>query len=145
MKTSFYLLLAAVFCPLLAQAATIEPGNWQTTITMSMPGMPFTPPPRTITHCVTPPKAHAKSSGQSMEDVAKSMQRSGCSMEDYAFKDGQGHWKMTCTGQHPATGEAWINYTNNKHYTSKTVMIMHDTGGGKMTITSDSKWLGACQ
>lgn len=144
MKLPFcLLLLTALACPL-AQATTLAPGNWQTTVTMSMPGMPFTPPPRTLTHCLTPPKGQTKPSADTMKDMAKQMQRSGCEMQDFTFKDNSGHWKMVCSGQHPGTGEAWITYESSKHYTSKTVMTMHDTGGGKMTISSDSKWLGPC-
>lgn len=132
------LLLTALACPL-AQAASLEPGNWQTTVSMTMPGMPFTPPPRTLTQCVS-----AQQASRPMQDVAKEMQGSDCKLADFTFADGKGHWKMTCSGRHASTGEGWISYENSKHYTSKTEMIMHDTGGGKMTITSDSKWLGPC-
>jgi hypothetical protein len=139
-KSLLFSACACLLLPLATQAnPNIRPGEWQTTITMNMPGMPFAPPPRTISTCVTPQQASG-----SMEDRVKAMQKSDCKLTDFSYKNGRGHWKMICQGRHPATGEGWMTRQDDSHYETKAQMNMQDTGNGVMTITSRAVRVGDC-
>ncbi len=144
MKKLLTVLLLSLFAsPVTALADSnysVKPGKWEITVTMLMPGMPFTPPPRTFRQCVTPEQASL-----SMKKQMQKTQKSGCEVESFDFAQGEGHWKVSCHGRHAASGEGWVTINSDKtRYTTKTEITLHDTGGGTMTIKGDASWIGNC-
>ena len=89
------LLLAAasalLLCPLAATAATahMNPGKWEVTSEMDMPGMPMKMPTHTFTHCVSKEQADKP-------EPPRGPRENDCKVSDYAIEGNVVTYKMTC-------------------------------------------------
>ncbi len=71
----------------------VQPGSWQTTVTMEMPGMPAGIPPRTSTHCL---KADQVKDNYSFADAMQSHGKDKCKVEDLKLDGGKLTYRFTC-------------------------------------------------
>lgn len=138
-------LTALLAClPLLSFSALaadqLTPGDWRITVSMQMPGMPFTPPPRTIHQCITPDMAQGN-----LKAMVEQNQQSDCKLTEFSFNSGKGKWKIVCSGRSAGTGEGTITLDGSKHYTSETRLSMQAAGNNVMTMNSDARWTGPCK
>ena len=128
------LIVAAAFTSLAATAGPgMQPGNYEYTIKMEMPGMPFAMPPQTFQRCVTQAdvdQGKQYKSDERKECETKNMKRSanGASF-DMVCKDG-------------STGKASYTFSGDG-MTGKTVMTMKE--GQSMTMNMSSKRAGDCK
>lgn len=121
----------------------ILPGKWTTTIHMIMPGMPFTPAPRTFSNCVSEADARL-----SIKDMVGDLLGPDCTLDDFSTSntaDGkQAHWETSCTGKHAKKGTGTLTLLSNKHYKLASKVMLLDVGG-TMQINSEAKWQGSCR
>lgn len=142
------ILAAALLLPLAATAQdmAIQPGKWQTTITVTDVQMPGGPPgiaaamkgrPTTVTSCITPAQAKAGPRAALKAD-------SGCRFTDYRAAGGRIATKMVCNRPGGAmTAVSTGSYTATSYdMVGRAVM----TGATRMTVTSrtTAKRIGAC-
>lgn len=121
----------------------ILPGKWTTTIHMIMPGMPFTPAPRTFSNCVSDADANL-----SIKDMVGDLLGPDCTLDDFSTSNTsagkQAHWETSCTGKHAKKGTGTLTLLSNKHYKLASKVMLLDVGG-TMQIDSEAKWQGSCQ
>lgn len=137
--------LMGMLLPVTSMAATtnaednIQPGKWEITIHMMMPGMPFNPAPRTMVQCITPQQA-----GSSLQDAMQTLHGKECRFDDFQYNGTTGHWSMTCTGKHIRSGDVTITTKDKQHYTTHATLKLHDVQNSEMTVTSTAQRLGDC-
>lgn len=119
----------------------IKPGNWQTKIMLQMSNMPFAPPPRTITRCMS-----ADTNDAMIKLIADETLGPDCQMNELSQDANSNvhHWTFQCTGRRPSQGDSWLTVLGAQHYQIKTEMEIFDAGGGIMKVDSESRRLGDC-
>lgn len=122
----------AAAATLVAQTNPMRPGNWRTTVQMSMPGMPAGMPPQTTTRCVTPQ--------QVQQNAWLSGPDRNCTVSDTKFEGNKVSWKMACTGQMAATGTGELTFMGDD-YTGAIKMAMAQ---GEMTMNMKGTRVGDC-
>lgn len=138
MKTGQTLLLCGITLVALAgsaAAAGMKPGLWEITTTTEMPGMPFTPPPMTVTHCYTPEDVKDQQSV-----VPK--QEGDCRITDLRSTGSRVTWKMVCSGKQQGKGSGEITFSGSTAYQGK---MKFTTEGMTMNSSYKAKRLGECQ
>lgn len=135
-----FLLLLPLVTTSLAGSSPIAPGQWKTTISMLMPGMPFNPAPRSFINCISHEQTQAP-----LESLAHDTIGPECTLSDFSYSDGKGHWRSSCKGDRASEAETWLSIIDRNHYAIRTEMALLDTGGGVITISSQSQRLGDCQ
>lgn len=93
------LLLLSALAPLSALASdpgAMRPGQYEYTMKMEIPGMPFQMPPTVTKHCVTPEEVKKDQSYQS--------QSKDCKTENFKQMGSKVSYDFTCTGKTPSTG-----------------------------------------
>jgi len=87
----------------------MNPGLWEHTITMEMPGMPVAPQPMTVSQCLTPEEA---TDWEGSVAKINNQQDGNCQVSDVR-KDGDTvRWNMSCTGEMPMQGSGEMVYSN---------------------------------
>ena len=127
------LVAAALTAPAaIAETNPVKPGEWQWTMQMEIPGMPFKMPPVKFTHCVT--EEDAKSA------IPQNQKDKDCKVGEYEV-DGQTiRWTVECPKQ-KTTGKGEITYTDD----SMTGKMEMDADGQVMTTKYTGKRLGDCK
>ncbi len=129
-----------VLLVLVAAATTVwaldfQPGKWQSTSTVEMPGMPVAMPPMTITQCMT-----------EQEPVpAKSADGQACEILEMKTEGDTVSWKMKCNEPGGASeGSGSITYHGDTFEGSIETKV--DAGGEDMVVTTQvaGKRLGDC-
>ncbi len=130
------LLLGAITLSASAFAATsgMKEGLWEITTTTEMPGMPFTPPPMTITHCFT--KEDVKT------DQVVPKQAGDCTITDMKKSGRTTRWTVTCTGEAAGTGEGEITFKGDSAYEGSQKF---STQGMNITSRYKAKRIGGCE
>jgi len=132
MKTR-YLLLALAVLPAAAADQAMQPGLYDYTVKMEMPGMPFAMPAQNFQHCLTQAdvdkgKQYDNQSNRGSDCEVKNLKQSaGKATFDLACKDG-------------TTGTASYAFTSTS-MTGKTVM---NHQGQAMTMAMSAKRSGNC-
>lgn len=129
------LMMIAMCTPALGQE--MEPGQWEFTTTMTVPGMPQ---PQTMTNkrCVT------KEDSDPSRWADKQQAKSDCKVSPSKKSGGNYSWEVSC----PSSG---MRGTGTARVTSSTVdselRLAADMGGQKMEMLTKTtgKRLGACQ
>ncbi len=132
------LLLASLFIVGASVAqAEIRTGQWETTITSEVEGMPFSPPPMTISDCVTE------------DDLVPGVepQDQNCDVLEREIDGNRVNWRIDCTQEGINTrGSGELIYQGDTYQGEMTV---HMTGGpmGELTMkqTLEGRRLGECQ
>lgn len=135
--------LVCAFGPRLhADGKKVKPGQWQLTVTHEMPGAPFTPPPMSMSRCISPSES---------EDPKKLMQSKGsegCEMKDLKVSGNKVTYNITCTRNgRTVTGSGEMTY-EPEHYFGTMTIEMSDPRSGqhmKMIEHMDSKRTGDCK
>jgi hypothetical protein len=131
----FAALLVLSFAATSAQAAPgMKDGQWEIATTIEMPGLPFQPPPVTITHCYT------KEDVQNQKVVPEP--EKNCKVTDMKTTGSKVSWKIVCTGKNAAKGEGEIAFQGDSAYEGAMKM---DTEGMTMTSRYSAKRLGPCK
>jgi hypothetical protein len=117
---------------MLAPAQAGDPPGvlWETTSQMSMPGMPFTPPPQTMKVCS--PKVWTKPPPGG--DAT-------CVNSDFVRTGNKVTWTTQCSGQMAMTGTGEITFDGEDSYTGA---INATAEGMNMKINLSGKKLGTC-
>lgn len=134
MKTLLLSLFLLIFS-VPAQALDFNPGNYEVTSTMEMPGMPVAIPPQIITQCIT-----------EQEPVPdQNTQEQKCRMVDKKESGNTLTWKMECEqdGQKIISNGEMSYHKNGFDGTIKTIMPA-EMGGMTMTVKIVGKRLGNC-
>jgi hypothetical protein len=126
--------LTALLLPVAASAGGMQPGNYEFTTKMEMPGMPFAMPPMTAQRCLKKEdlekneQYRADNSGSGDCEVKNLKQSGNKTTFDLACKDG-------------TTGKAEYTATDTG-MTGKTVLTRD---GQPMTMNMAAKRLGDCK
>lgn len=114
----------------------MQPGMWETTITMHMPGMPMVPPPTTQRYCIT------------QEDLVPQDPQSAkdCQRLDHNIEGNTVTWNAECTHNGGVTvGSGKITYAGDTYQGSMEMEMRNGPGGGmKMTQTMVGHRIGDC-
>lgn len=127
------LALAIAIPALAADRPPQRPGNWEMTMQMDMPGMPFKMPPVKMTICITE---------EDLKDPNKAVPgdpKSKCTVNDYKIDGNKVTWTVDCPKQ-KMKGEGEATYTENS-FTANVHMTMEDR---EMTAKYSGKWKGEC-
>lgn len=124
----------ALLLPVAAFAGGMQPGNYEFTTRMEMPGMPFAMPPMTAQRCLKKEdldkneQYRTDNSGSQDCEVKNLKQAGGKTTFDLACKDG-------------TTGKAEYNVTDTG-MTGKTVVTRE---GQPVTMNLSARRVGACE
>jgi hypothetical protein len=132
MKTIFAVLALAVIPAALAAEPNMQPGNYDYTVKMEIPGMPFAMPPQKFQHCIT------------QDDVAKGKQYENQGNQDCETKNlkqsaGKASFDIAC--KDGTTGSAEYTFTGDG-MSGKTLMTKE---GHPMTMNMSAKRAGDCK
>ncbi len=130
---TIYLIAALTPCAF-AAPAHMQPGEWQITTRMVMPGMPVAMPPMSHRYCYTK---------QQIEQNKVVKHQGNCKEQHTRINGNTMSWKTICAGEGGAmtmTGEITLMGTS---YTGKTTTEMPN--GRKMTSYISGKRLGPCK
>ena len=103
-----WIFAAALAAPLAAQAAPIEPGNWEFTVDVHAEGLgAFQPKPGPIvnTRCITPEQA--ANPAKVMSDAGA---RGQCDFSNQRDTGAEYSFDVRCTGQVPVQGSGKMRY-----------------------------------
>ena len=133
---------AAVIAGRAADAAdhpNLQPGNWETSMTMEMAGMPSRPP-MTVTHCIKPDQIK---DNQSLAERMQTNSKSKCKVSDVKFEGDKLSYSFTCDSGASGTSELVFGGTT---YEGTTKVTVPGRGNGPMTMTQHfkSKRIGDC-
>ncbi len=118
-----------------AAAPGMKDGLWEITTITVMPGMPFSSPPVTVTHCYT------------KEDVKKDQQivpkqEGNCSISEMKKSGSKTSWKILCTGKNEGKGEGEILFKGDSAYEGSQ---RFSTQGMNITSKYKAKRIGECK
>ena len=134
---SVLIVLSALFTTIAFAAPAMQPGLWQITSSMEMPGMPNMPP-MTMQHCVKP--ADIQQGGLVPQNPDPQ-----CKMLDYRLKGNTATWRVECKGDMAmqGTGSMTLGATS---YSGTTALTMTQDGQAmSMTQRFSGKRLGDCK
>jgi hypothetical protein len=109
-------------------------GRWEIKAEMSMPDMPMSMPPMTLTQCVT------KEQAQNPEKYLPQGPGQKCSVSDFKMDGNKITWKMTCQGPESMSGAGEIVYKGDTFDS----IVNLEGQGHKMMVKATGKRLGDC-
>lgn len=133
-------LLSMVLSPAAdAGQGDMQPGLWEITTEMEMPGMPMKLPPQTVRHCYT---------AKELADSKNAVPQSGdgnCQVKNYKIEGNTATWEIDCTGEGAMHGKASMTISPTS-YTGKMDAVMNNQGGD-MTMTNHwrARRIGNCR
>jgi hypothetical protein len=130
----FLIVTAVLSTAASAAAPAMKDGLWEITTTTKVPGMPFTPPPVTITNCYT------KDDVKNQQVVPK--QEGNCTIRDLKTSGAKTSWKIVCTGEQSGKGEGEITWKGDSAYEGKQKFT---TQGMSITSSYKARRIGACK
>lgn len=134
-KTALYVVAVLLIAgSALAAEHPQKPGEWQVSMQMEVPGMPFKMPPVSFTICLTE---------EDLKDPQKAApgdpKNKDCKVADYKIDGNTVSWTIDCPKQ-KTKGEGEITYTDTS-YTGTMKMQVQDQ---EMTAKYSGKWKGEC-
>ena len=125
-----------------ADHPNLQPGNWETSMTMEMAGMPgmASRPATTFTHCIKPDQLK---DNQSLAERMQSNAKGKCKVSDVKFDNDKLSYSFACdTG---ASGSTELIFGGNT-YEGTTKISVPGHGSAPMTMTQHfkSKRTGDC-
>jgi hypothetical protein len=132
-------LFAMTLSPAAAQAPQnpMQPGRWEITMQMSMPGMPMEMPAQKVTQCVT--KKQLEDPNGAVPGAPGGT--NPCKVTNHKVDGHKVTWNMTCSEPQAMTGSGEI-IVNGDTYTG-TMKMTSDQG--QMTMKYNAKRLGDCE
>ena len=133
MKNAWLLLGMAIGSgAMAADPGTMQPGRWNYTVKLEMPGMPFAMPPQSFQHCLTQADVD---SGKQYQD----RQNQECQTKDLKQSPGKASFTLVC--KDGTTGTAEYSFTPTS-MTGKTVM---NRQGQAMAMNMSAQRAGECK
>jgi Protein of unknown function (DUF3617) len=123
-----------------ADHPNVQPGNWEITISMEMPGMPARPA-MTNTHCIKPDQVKdSQSFADSMQERTRDRK---CKFSDFKLESDKLSYSFTCESGATGTSELVFGGTT---YEGTTKITVPGRGNGPMTMTQHfkAKRVGDC-
>ena len=121
-----------------AQAApVINPGLWEITTRMDMPGMPASMGQHASQICYRP---------SDVQDAARTVPKDrNCDIKDYKLSGNTASWRMECRGETQMSGSGTFTYSGNS-YSGSTELSMKQ-GGRTMNMkqTYSARRIGDCK
>jgi hypothetical protein len=125
--------LALAFAgPALAEGR-MQPGRWEITATVEVPGMADALPPTTQTECLSQADVDA--------DPVPALERGICRATDVRRAGDKVTWKLECTGAIAGQGQGEIVQRSATAYDGWMTL---DAGGVKMKTTLSGRRVGGC-
>lgn len=122
-----------------AGQSSMQPGLWEITTEMEMPGMPMKLPPQSIRHCYT---------AKELADGRNAVPQSGdgnCQVKNYRMSGNTASWEIECIGESAMHGKASMTISPTR-YTGKMEAVMSSPGGDmKMTTHWRAHRIGDCR
>jgi hypothetical protein len=118
-------------------APVINPGLWEITTRMDMPGMPAGMGQRTSQICYRP---------NDVQDAARTVPKDrNCEVKDYTLSGSTASWRMECRGETQMSGNGTFTYSGNT-YRGATKFSMKQGGQTmNMTQTYSARRIGDCK
>jgi hypothetical protein len=122
-----------------ADHPNIQPGSWEITTSMEMPGMPARPA-MTNTHCIKPDQVK---DSQSFADSMQDKNRGKCKVSDLKVASDKLSYNFACEGGATGTSELVFGGTT---YEGTVKISVPGRGNGPMTMTQHfkAKRVGDC-
>lgn len=138
-RLSYTALLAAVLCAgAMAEPSNMQPGLWEITTEMDMPGMPVQIPPQTTRHCYT-----AADLAEARNTVPQGAEEH-CKMTEYQVDGNTATWTMECTGDTPMRATGSMTSSADR-YSGEMQSVMQGPGGNmQMTTRWRGRRIGDC-
>jgi len=135
-KISVLAVAVLVLLPAAIPAADgIQPGMWEITSAMEVPGMPMSMPPTTVKHCYTK---------EDVKDEKKMISRDeNCTVTDFKRTGSKVVWKMKCTGKNAGTFTGESVFSGDS-YTTAMKMESEGGNGRTMNMKVNGKRTGNC-
>lgn len=129
-----FFLVVIIFIPVSSFSLDFEPGEYEITSTMEMPGM--TMPPQTITQCLT----------QDEPVPSESMGESGCEISDMKTDGDTITWTMECSQQgQKVTTEGEMTYSGDTFEGVMTTKMGPQAGNMTLKTLISGKRIGSCE
>lgn len=116
-------------------AAEMKDGLWEISTTIEMPGLPFQPPPTTMTHC------YGTNDVRDLKQFVPS-QDADCKVTDLKTNGNKVSYTVNCTGQNTVKGEGEVILKGDSAYEGFMKMNME---GMDMTTRYSAKRVGPCK
>jgi hypothetical protein len=138
MKTRFPLIAMLAVIGTEAHAApVINPGLWEISTRIQMPGMPSGIPPQTVQVCYR---------ASDVQDAAKTVPKDkNCDLKDYKLSGNTASWRIECRGETQMSGSGSFTYAGNSY--SGTAKFVMKQGGQTMQMSQSysARRLGDCK
>jgi len=118
--------------PLASAAERAQPGLWEVSVQVELPGV-SPPPPTTQTECLSQKDVEA--------DPVPSLDKGACRATDVRRSGDKVTWKVVCEGPLPGRGEGEITYQSPTAYDGWMTL---ETGGAVVRATLKARRLGGC-
>jgi len=128
--------LVAVVTITAQQSNPMQPGRWENTVQMQMPGMPVAMAPQVTTRCITAEQLARDPNSW----IPAGPDGSACKISDAKVVESTVTWKVTCAGQMAMTGDGELKFVNATYDGA----LNAATAAGSMTIKLSGKRLGDC-
>lgn len=132
-------LVALSPAPVSAAPAAMQPGLWEITMKMEMPGMPMAMPPQTVRHC------YAK---KDLEDNKKAIPQGedkNCQIKDMKINGTTTTWSMVCTGENAMTGSGTMTMSATSYSGSVKAKMKQEGQTMEMNQSWTGKRVGDCK
>jgi hypothetical protein len=126
-------LLVALAAPAASDGARGQPGLWEITATVELPGQALPLPPTTQTECLSQADLDA--------DPAPVIDRGACRATDVRRSGDTVTWKVACDGAAGGTGEGEITFRGPAAYDGSMVM---ELAGTRVRTTLRARRVGDC-
>jgi hypothetical protein len=123
-----------------ADHPNLQPGKWETSLTMDMPGMPARPA-ITTTHCVKPDEVK---DNQSVAERMQANSKGKCKVSDVKFEGDKLSYSFTCDTGASGTTELVFGGTTYEGTTKIAISGRGNAPAMSMTQHFKSKRLGDC-
>ncbi len=134
MRRAMTLVLLLMFAMVpAAHGADINPGLWQWSATMEMPGMPMAMPPTQFSECITEADLVPQQQAQGQQQ---------CEVVDQEVSHGQVNWTVKCSGpEGESLSRGEIQYRGD----SASGTIVMESMGMQMSTRMEGQRLGPCR
>lgn len=113
-----------------------KPGNWEVSMQMEIPGMPFKMPAIKTQVCVTQADLDDPNSA-----VPKDKNNKDCKVTESKVDGDTVSWKMVCTGKNKGEGDGEMTFSDDSYEGH----MRFKTEDSEMTTKYKGKYLGACK
>lgn len=131
--------LAVLAAQTWAESSNMQPGLWEITTKMEMPGMPMQLPPNTMQHCYS-----AQDLAQAHNAVPQD-ESGNCRIEDYKLEGNTASWSIVCSGPNAMRGRATMTMEPTSYHGSMKSSMQGPAGNMQMTTHWRGRRIGDCR